>query len=309
MTVHNEELISATICTRNRCASVVDAISSLLSSDHRNFELVIVDQSTDDQTQKAIQKFLPDSRIKYIRSFTVGKARALNIGMRESRGDIVAITDDDCIVPTNWLGVMGSIFETHPRVAVAFCNVSGVTHDSTRGFIPAYTRRTDFLATTIQDKRLARGIGAGMAVRRSYLEKLGGFDDFLGPGGMFPSAEERDISIRALLSGYQVYETALVAVEHFGFRTWEQGKQLTRRDFVAIGAAYAKPLKCGRWDFLEVAVFDLLNEALLPPLKDMLKLRRPRGLARISSFVLGFYRGLVTPVDKTSIRFIEKNGA
>jgi hypothetical protein len=153
---------------------------------------------------------------------------------------------------------------------------------------------------------MARGIGAGMAIRRSCVEKLGGFDNFLGAGGMFPSADDRDIAIRALLCGYQVYETARVAVEHFGFRTWEQGKQLARRDFVGIGAAYAKPLKCGRWDFLEVAIFDFLNEALLPPLRDVLKLRRPRGLARISSFILGFYHGLVTPVDKTSIRFIKK---
>jgi GT2 family glycosyltransferase len=43
-----------------------------------------------------------------------------------------------------------------------------------------------------------------MGLRRDFVEQLGGFDDFFGPGGRFPSADEFDLSIRALLSGWHV---------------------------------------------------------------------------------------------------------
>ena len=181
------------------------------------------------------------------------------MGLRESSGAVIAITDDDCVVPPRWLETFDTIFAKYPNVAVAFCNVEAAEHDKTQGFVPDYVRTCDRLLTSAHDARHFRGLGAGMAVRRSIVEKLGGFDPMLGPGSRFPDCDDRDIAIRALLANYHVYETTAVAVKHFGFRTWQQGSQLARRNFLGIGAAYSKFLRCGRADLVYIPAYEFVD--------------------------------------------------
>jgi len=298
-------LISALVCTCSRDRLVVDTVSSILANAHPNFELVIVDQSKDDQTRKALRPFFADPRLRYLKVATIGKGSALNAGLRESKGSVIGITDDDCTVPPNWLETFASIFATQPKVAVAFCCVEAGEHDRTAGFVPDYVRTGERMLTSTHDARLVQGLGAGIAVRRNMIGEIGGFDPMLGPGSKFPSCDDRDIAIRALLARYHVYETSRIAVRHFGFRTWQQGRQLARRDFFAIGAAYSKFLRCGHAELIYVPAYEFANYALWPPIRELLHLRRPRGIARITAFVTGFIEGLRTPLDKTTMTFID----
>jgi glycosyltransferase involved in cell wall biosynthesis len=286
---------------------VVNAVSSILANKHPNFELVVVDQSKDDETAKALRQFSSDPRFKYLRTATTGKGRALNAGLSETNGTIVAITDDDCTVPTNWLETFALIFAEHPRVAVAFCCVEAAEHDSAAGFVPDYIRSGERMLTTMHEARHVQGLGAGIAIRRNVIEKIGGFDSMLGPGSMFPSCDDRDIAIRALLANYDVYETSKIAVKHFGFRNWEQGRRLARRDFLAIGAAYSKFIKCGRIELIYIPAYEFTKYALWPPIRELLHFRNPRGLVRITAFLRGFVQGLRTPLDKKSKRFLDRD--
>ena len=299
----NGRLITALICTRNRGSSLTGAVSSILASTHPNFEIVVVDQSTDGETAQALLPLLQDKRLRYVPQVAEGLGRARNLGLAEAHGEIVAMTDDDCEVPPNWLITMSAIFDDFPKVAVAFCNVNPAPHDANAGFIPAYQRSGDKLLSNSFDKCAARGIGAGIAVRRETVLALGGFDAMLGAGARFPSCEDGDMAVRALLLGYNVYETDAVAVEHSGFRTWEEGRKLARRDWIAIGAAYAKPLKSGYWRFAVVPAYELGRFALWPPIWDMLRLHKPRGLGRVAAFLQGFVQGWQTPVDPKTLLF------
>ena len=213
------------------------------------------------------------------------------------------MTDDDCEVPPDYLETMAAAFKTHPKIALVFCNVDPVPYDNQRGFIPAYHRTGCKLFSSGRDKCSARGIGAGMAVRRTLILALGGFDPMLGPGSKFFACEDGDLAVRAFALGYHVYEIDAVTVLHAGFRTWAEGRNLARRDFFAIGAAYAKQLKCGHWDFLIVPAYEFGRHAVWPPISDMLHLRRPRGLGRISAFLQGFLRGWRTPVERKTLLF------
>ena len=297
------QLITALVCTRNRGASITGAVSSILASTHPEFELVVIDQSTNDETAQVLAPFLGDARLRYLPTRTQGLGKARNLGLAEARGEVVAMTDDDCEVPPHWLETMAAAFAAHPDVAVAFCNVEAVPYDAKAGFIPAYVRSGSKLLSSGLDKCRARGIGAGIAVRRPAVLALGGFDEMLGAGAAFFGCEDGDLVVRALALGYGVYETDAVAVLHSGFRTWAEGRNLARRDFFAIGAAYAKPLKCGHWRFLVVPAYELGRHALWPPLADLLQLRRPRGVARIGAFFRGFIQGWRTPVDPRTLLF------
>ncbi len=302
--LENNDLISAIVCTRNRGDRVVETVKSILASNHLNFEIVVIDQSVSGDTEQAISLLRDDNRLRYIRSASEGLGRARNIGLAEAAGEVCCFTDDDCTVPPNWLTVMGCVFDLDLRVAVAFCNVDAGPYDPEKGFIPVYQRTDSRLFTSIRQKRFARGIGAGLAVRRSLVGSMGGFDEMLGAGGRFPSCEDGDIAVRALIMGHHLFETHEVSVTHFGFRTWQQGRELGRRDWVGVGAAYIKPLKCGHWGFLQVPAYEFWAWAVLPPLKQVLKLRKPSGLGRAASFLRGVIGGWRTPVDPKTLLFL-----
>jgi hypothetical protein len=136
-----------------------------------------------------------------------------------------------------------------------------------------------------------------MAVRRKEMLELGGFDEELGPGATFPSCEDGDAALRALLAGYAVCETDRTEVVHHGFRTLAEGRDLASRDWSGIGAAYAKPLRAGHWSALTVALYELAVCAALPAIGDLAHLRRPVGSMRSVHFLRGFASGMRVPFD------------
>jgi hypothetical protein len=198
---------------------------------------------------------------------------------------------------------MGRVFDLHPAVAVAFCNVTDAAHDPSAGFVPTYTRKGAAEVSSVWGKIGARGIGAGLAVRRSMVNELGGFDPLLGAGARFSSCEDGDIALRALIAGRHVFETDAVAVVHDGFRTWAEGRELTRRDWYGIGAAYSKPIRAGHLTALSVVAYEGIWRALLLPMSSLLRLRRPTGLKRACFFWQGFLDGLRTPIHRASLVF------
>lgn len=296
-------VVSVVIPTYNRGVSIVDTLDSILQNHYPNFEIIVVDQSKNDLTEKAVQKYLSNPQFKYLHTDIQGAGRARNLGIAQAEGSLIAITDDDCIAPVNWLRVMADVFEKHPKVAVVITNVEPGEHDATKGFIPAYERTDSKLVKTIWEKRSARGIGASLALRKDAITSMGGYDNNLGPGAYFPDGDDIDLATRAILKGWHVYETHEVAVTHNGFRTWQEGKALSKRNWIGIGATYVKPLKCGYWKIIPIIFYEALYIALLPPLWNLLRLKKPNGLKQIFFFCEGFIKGLFTPVDRETIMY------
>lgn len=295
--------ITALVCTRNRGESVAATVRALLASAYDCFEVLVVDQSTDDRSERGLDEWRADARLRYVRISSQGKGVALNHGLALAEHDLVAITDDDCEPPPHWLRVMAEQFARDPRVAVAYCQVVPGPHNPRDGFVPAYTRQGEHTLTSVLERRRHRGIGAGMAVRRSHVSALGGFDERLGPGAKFSDYEDVDIAVRALLRGYLVRETDQAAVVHHGFRTWEQGREMARRNYYGIGAGHAKYLKCGRLSPMALALHETFLFILLPAVLDAARLRRPRVLSRARGYLAGFLAGLRHPVDRRAIRY------
>ncbi len=295
--------VTVAVCTRNRGTGIVSTVDSILSNDEPDFELLIVDQSTDDATADAIAPYLDDHRIKFVRSDTVGIGPSRHLAVELSRSEYIAFTDDDCVVPSDWVRTLAEIFDDRQQIAMIYCNVVAAPHDPTLGFVPAYERPGEHVLRGMRDKCRGRGIGAGMALRRTPTLQVGNFDPALG--SVFPSicGEEGDLTVRLLLGGYPVLETDRTHVEHDGFRTWAQGKDLTRRNFIGIGLVYSKPVRCGHARALLVVAYEGIVVALLQPLRSVLKGRPPRGVRAFVYFWLGFARGLRHPIDRTTMNF------
>lgn len=294
---------SALVCTKDRSRAVAHVVEALLADATEEFELIVIDQSEGSETERALDPWRSDARLIYRHSGTHGKGAGLNEGIQEARGQIVVCTDDDCQPPRRWVTNMANTLLSQPSAVIAFCQVLPIPHDQKTGYVPSYLFKQNRLLRTVQAICGGLGLGAGMAVRRDFALAIGGFDESFGPGARFPSADEWDLAIRALLNGKHVYETAELAIVHDGFRTFEEGLKHARRDWIAIGAVCAKPLRAGHLRAVIVPVWLLTTRALLPPITDLAHLRKPRGLGRILAFARGFADGFATPVDAKTLRF------
>ena len=300
-----KDAVTALVCSRNRPEALMKVCRSLLSDRSTDFELIVIDQSDAAQADAAALAFAKEPRVRHVRSQTRGKGAALNEGLRIARSEVVVCTDDDCEAAGNWVAAMGRMLLERPKVAIVFCNVVAPPHDRSLGYVPAYERAGDRLLRKLAQTCGGHGLGAGMALRRTAILELGGFDECIGPGARFPSGDDWDITARALLRGWEVYETAELSVLHHGFRSFAEGKAHARRDWVAIGAVCAKPLRAGYLSAAVVPIWEFSANAVWPMVADVLRLRRPRGFARVAGFVQGFADGLRTPVDPKTLLYLE----
>jgi len=101
-----EPFVSIVICTHNRVESLNKlALKSISKLRYINYEVIIIDDASTDRTEETIKKYQNKmTNLKYIKN---NKSRGLcfvrNLGVKNSKGEIIAFTDDDCIVDKNWL--------------------------------------------------------------------------------------------------------------------------------------------------------------------------------------------------------------
>ncbi|SFN73875.1 glycosyltransferase family 2 protein [Salegentibacter flavus] len=89
------DVISIIIPTFNRADSLPDAIGSVLEQSAGNWELIIVDDGSIDDTRQVMSKFLSDERVKYYFQENAGVSAARNKGVELSRGDYLIFLDSD----------------------------------------------------------------------------------------------------------------------------------------------------------------------------------------------------------------------
>jgi GT2 family glycosyltransferase len=265
-------------------------------------EVVVVDQSVDDRTARALAPSVAARAVRYFRQAAVGLSRARNLGVAEAKGDILAFTDDDCEVVSNFGSTIREAFGRHPQAGILFGRVDAEPCETTRGLVPHCGRDHEFVARTIADCLLLGGMGACMAIRRDCFQQLGGFDVCLGAGALFPAAEETDMAVRALAAGIPVVETPSVRVTHHGFRIWSELETLSDHYLHGTGAMFGKHLRLwpGRTTLLLLRL--LPRWAVGKP--RISYLREPRRLARLLAFSRGWARGIRTRLDRERGHFI-----
>jgi hypothetical protein len=112
--------ITVAICTRNRCALLDRALASLarvVVPDHIDWELLVVDNGSEDATAATIARFADLLPLRAIEERTMGKSHAMNTAVREARGDILAWIDDDVLVDPQWMCAYHEAFLQNPEMA------------------------------------------------------------------------------------------------------------------------------------------------------------------------------------------------
>jgi hypothetical protein len=109
----------------NAAATIAEAARSILAQSWRDLELLIVDDASSDETVSILES-LRDPRVRVVRSSERLKlAGALNLGLREARGEYVARMDADDVALPNRLALQVRFLDRHPDIAI--CGSSVVT--------------------------------------------------------------------------------------------------------------------------------------------------------------------------------------
>lgn len=95
-------LVSVLMTTYNSATYVEQSIKSILNQDHKDFELIIVDDFSEDDTIKVIDK-INDKRVKLYKNKIKGRGSALNYGLELSNSKFIALNDSDDISVSNRL--------------------------------------------------------------------------------------------------------------------------------------------------------------------------------------------------------------
>lgn len=116
----HKPLVTVVMATFNESAVIIrKSIESILSQTLSNFELLIIDDSTKDETKKVIDDLSADPRIRIIRGKKrIGFAKGLNLGFNQAKGKYIARMDGDDISMKNRLELQVNYLNKHPKVSV-----------------------------------------------------------------------------------------------------------------------------------------------------------------------------------------------
>lgn len=181
--------VSVIIPTHNRAELLRSAITSVLNQTYQDFEVIVVDDASTDETRGALASF-NDPRIKYIRhAASKGDAGARNTGIVNSTGDYIAFLDDDdqwlseklelqAAVLENSPGNVGGVYTGHFEINGADGKISNVSFPTRRGDLSQCVFMESFIFTSC------------VLLKRQCFQKLGLFDESI------PYCSDYDMWIR-----------------------------------------------------------------------------------------------------------------
>jgi GT2 family glycosyltransferase len=224
------------------------SVASILANDHPHFELVVVDQSAGGSASVTLRDVRDVRLTVKAMSHAVGKSRALNLGTALTSAPIVAFTDDDCETPRTWLSRAAAVLAAEPDAAMVFGPLRAIPHDPSLVFVPTHScdryRRVRGATARLPEDA---GVGGNMIVRRAVIDRLGGFDEWVGPGSRFRSGDDHDFVYRALRSGAVIVQDPENAVLHWGARSYASGaaRRVLHNNYYGMGARHARQVRRG----------------------------------------------------------------
>lgn len=168
--------ISVIVPTYNRADLISETIESILNQTYKNFELIIVDDGSTDNTEEVIRKF-KDSRIKYIKTDNWGgPARPRNTGIKKAKGEYIAFCDDDDIWLPEKLEKQIRVFQISNETAMLYTRFKTIEGDVISNRI--FPENGKYKSGNIFKSLYLRSFIAcsSVVVKRSVLDQVGLFN-------------------------------------------------------------------------------------------------------------------------------------
>jgi CMP-N-acetylneuraminic acid synthetase len=183
--------------TYNYGAYLEDSVESVLKQNYENWELIIINDGSTDNTRVVLDQFCEHSKIRIYHQKNHGLTRTNNRAIRMSRGEYIMRLDADDYLDENALLVLVNVLDNKPEVAMVYPDYYVVSED---GELVRLERRSKAYE---EDELLDLPSHAACAmIRKSCIAELGGYNEDI------PRQDGYDLWIR-LIQKYQVYNVNL----------------------------------------------------------------------------------------------------
>jgi cellulose synthase/poly-beta-1,6-N-acetylglucosamine synthase-like glycosyltransferase len=257
-----EPFVSVVIATRNRAALLAETLEALAAQTwpRDRFEIVVADNDSSDGTFVMVDaaRRRPEApEIRYLHVATRGKSHAVNAALKEARGDLLALTDDDVLPEPGWIAGVARAFDD-PRVDFVAGRIvprwevapPSWMSPALYGVLAVPDNGDVRRAIRLNDDGAVIPIGANMAMRKAVVDRIGGLRADLGKlEGTLRTGEDHELFLRMLHAGYRGSYEPSALVRHFVprarlvrsyFRRW---LHQNGRDVAKLEAVYTTGLR------------------------------------------------------------------
>lgn len=201
-------MFSLIIGTLNRPKCIKYCLESLRNQTYKDFEIIIVDQSKDDLTEKALEDFR-DLTIVYERVTFKGLSKARNLAIRQAKGDYLCLIDDDAYYSEDYLSNIEKHIKTNNKTIIT-------------GYLWNTATKSDFVnykALSDRKKLSYRQVirycpSPAISFPKEIISVSGNFDEEFGVGAKYGAGEETDFILGAMRHGYVVRYYSDVKAQH-----------------------------------------------------------------------------------------------
>ena len=178
--------ISVIIPTYNRASMVVEAVESVLAQEMAEFDLIVVDDGSTDETGHKLSVY--NSRLRYYRQENAGVSAARNRGVELSRAPLVSFLDSDDLWLPSKLHIQHRFMLDHPEVSI--CQTEEIWWRNGRQVNPKKHHQKPSGDIFQRSLDLCLVSPSAVMMRRELFETVGSFDVEL------PVAEDYDLWLR-----------------------------------------------------------------------------------------------------------------
>lgn len=235
--------VSVVLCTYNGASSLRNTLAGfkqLSVPGEWSWELILVDNNSTDSTREIIEEFARTSglNVQHVFEPRQGKAYALNTGIRRTKGDILAFTDDDVLIDSGWLAGLVDTFAAMDCIGLGG-RVLPVWNQPVPSWLEMEGQQVvghfDFGGEPKETS--VPPIGGNMAFRRAAFEKYGLFRTELGPDGSEIAGSEDDEFGRRLLKAGEKIVYCPTATVRLPIESYRLTKDYFLRWFYSLGRA------------------------------------------------------------------------
>ncbi len=257
--------VTVYIPTHNHQDYVENAIESVLKQKYHDWELIVIDDGSRDNTRAVLKRYGHHPSIKIIFQENKGLTVTNNIALRLSKGEYIMRLDGDDFLDENILLVLSNILDTHPAVGLVYPDWYNVNEN---GEITDVVRRNRAAETTLFD---IPAHGACTMIRKSCLLDIGGYNESI------TCQDGYDLWIR-FIEKYKVYNVncPLFYYRKHSSNLTNNHKKITdtrgqiKRDFVKkkfkdipLKVAAVIPVRGFSDNYNDSALFDIAGKKLI----------------------------------------------